>query len=269
MTNPSKGKRCARHTIYGALSFLEKTKCTTRSFSLYNANGFDTKGISMARQPNLEPFGFRPDTDQTVRATMSEGKWMSLNEAVAATGLSEKTIRRYIKRNLVKYRRLGKQSNSPLQIWVTPELQTLSSVDPLSLDDMADVFEVESEDLEDQGTTEAEAAPHLEASNEINAIVRTIAEQFAQKLDEQKELLYELKQELHDKDIQLRLLPDLQKKLEEGERMSSFETAALKTQVEALQAENEELKRIAAETQARTESESKKSWWKKWLLPVD
>lgn len=49
-------------------------------------------------------------------------QWMSLQDAAIATGMSMITLRRYIKRRQLKWRRLGKSTNSKIEILVTTDL---------------------------------------------------------------------------------------------------------------------------------------------------
>ena len=91
---------------------------------------------------------------------------------------------------------------------------------------------------------------------------KSIAEQFGNKLDEHKEVIFQLRHELQEKETQLRLLPDLQKKLEEEEKLKDFETTALRKQIEELNKENAILKE-AAELQTKAASKKKSAW--SWL----
>lgn len=207
-------------------------------------------------------------TDQTVQTDGQQGKWMLLPDASEATGLSEKTLRRYIKKNLLKSRRLGKSVNSPLQVWITPSTTKDVQDDAAGAEDIVDVLDADTDDIDGQVEN---FAPHAAAGSAhdvttgaaaVDSIVRAIADQFAAKLDEHKELIFELRNELHDKERQLRLLPDMQKKLEEAEKVSSFENQALQKQIEELKLEAERL-RQEAETakQALEQAKQPKGNW--------
>lgn len=66
---------------------------------------------------------------------------------------------------------------------------------------------------------------------------------FLEKLEEKDQLIGEMRTELSDKDRQLKLLPDLEKKAEEERKaaeLRALESAALQKQIEAMQAEKEE-----------------------------
>jgi len=204
--------------------------------------------------------------DQTVQTTITEGKWVSLQEAAESTGLSEKTLRRYTKRGLVKSRRLGKLANSPIQIWMNTQLTALADMERTSIDGVDEVFEAQEveEELEENPSLENEdvQTPKIEMTD----VIKTIASEFAQRLDQHKEEIFELRKELHEKDMQLRLLPDLQKQAEDREKIAFFEKESLRKQVEELQAENERLRQQNVDSSPNSENKEI-SWWKKLFLP--
>lgn len=83
------------------------------------------------------------------------------------------------------------------------------------------------------------------------------------KIDEQAQLLSEKERLLEEKEIQLKLIPDLQKQLEnkdESSKVTYFENQALKKQVDLLQNEKETTERVARITRSilsEVENESK------------
>jgi DNA-binding transcriptional MerR regulator len=204
--------------------------------------------------------------DQTVQTTITEGKWASLQEAAESTGLSEKTLRRYTKRGLVKSRRLGKLANSPIQIWMNTQLTALADMERTSIEGVDEVFEAQEveEELEEKPSLENGEAQSPKF--EMTDVIKTIASEFAQRLDQHKEEIFELRKELHEKGMQLRLLPDLQKQAEDREKLASFEKESLRKQVEELQVENERLRQQNLDSSAKLESKEI-SWWKKLFLP--
>ncbi len=216
--------------------------------------------------------------DQVVQTKVEDGQWMLLNEAQAATGLSEKTLRRYIKRGTLKFRKLGKQTNSPFQIWVTASLKVEETT---SAEDVPEFFDFSDEEtdgpVEPQEDSQTAAEPEEKSEQtesraetnigiELDRVVRTIAHQFSEKLDQQKEVIFELRQELTEKEIQLRLLPDLQKQLEDKEKLADFQTKALEKQVEQLIDANN-LLRDEAERAKLALEQAEQPWWKKLLSP--
>lgn len=217
----------------------------------------------LSSQPNLAAHTRAFAGDQIVQTSPVTGEWMSLQSAIAVTGRSEKTLRRYIKKGELKSKRTGKLVNSPLLVWI----------DANSFKDMGDeedgtseIFDAEPE-IEDAVTVDqsdnfapgqsAQAEPRIMDAG-LETIIKAITEQFVQKLDEHKDLIMELRTELHEKDRQIRLLPDLQKQLaarEAQEKSTEFEKVALEKQIEALKQENDQLK------QKVEGASQKKSWW--------
>ncbi len=234
----------------------------------------------MSKQPNATSTGQQLVDDQTVQTKVEEGKWMFLQEATDATGLSEKTLRRYIKRNAVKSRRLGKQTNSPFQLWITSDILKEVSEDQYAVEGIQEVFDADTNDVdqnelldevagttqEDFSTQSIERRDGRDIGLELDRVIKTIAQQFAEKLDQQTEVIHELKHELTEKETQLRLLPDLQKQLEEKEKLADFQTKALEKHVEELNKENERLREEAETSRAALElAQQKQPWWKKWV----
>src|SRR5262249_55122587 len=66
-----------------------------------------------------------------------------------------------------------------------------------------------------------------------------------------------MRKELHEKDTQLRLLPDLKRQMEEKEKEAHIKAAALEKQIELLQADFEHQGRVVDELKAEKESHSK------------
>lgn len=208
----------------------------------------------MAKMPSL--------SDHPVQTSAQEGSWMLLQDAVQATGVSEKTLRRYVKKKVLQSKRMGKLANSPLQVWITPEFAKNINDDIPEEQDELDVVDAEAESIENEYTEEdfsTSEKPQLNPSLEVEQIIKSIAEQFGNKLDEHKEVIFQLRHELQEKETQLRLLPDLQKKLEEEEKLKDFETTALRKQIEELNKENADLKE-AAEQLRKTALEKKSLW---------
>jgi hypothetical protein len=203
---------------------------------------------------NLSIQNFAPD--QVAQAPTQDGEWMFLQRASEVTGLHEKTLRRYIKKKVLKWKRLGKQTNSPLQVWITPEVLHTVEAETSLAEEVQDV--VDDEEPLDSSPV-AGNQQNIGLDSNIERVLKILAQQFADKLDEQKQLIFEMRGELVEKEKQLMLLPDLQKKMEETEKLSEFERSALQKQVEELRQENEKL-RAEAEM-----SKSKKGWWG-WFL---
>jgi hypothetical protein len=207
---------------------------------------------------------------------VEEGNWMFLSEAAAAVGLSEKTLRRYIKGKRVtfKSRRLGKMTNSPIQVWIPSDMLSApnsfagetkeieSDVIDFAADDTEPIEQI-SQVLDETEDQAEETSPiNVDVHVEIERFVHTMTNQFVEKLDQQKSIITELRYELMEKDRQLKLLPDFEKEVEETIRMKSFETSALQKQVDELNAQNEALRQ---ELQNRL-PQPKPPWWKAFFL---
>lgn len=227
---------------------------------------------SLSSQSNLAAQSRAFRADQVVQTSPVTGQWMSLQDATTATGLSEKTLRRYIKKGEVKSKRLGKLVNSPLQLWIVPEaFKDMGEED----DAITEIFEAETEiedaqaiEQSDNFSQQENFAPAGTGGQEValEVALKIITEQFSQHLGEHKSVMLELQRELKEKDIQLRLLPDLQKQLRDREALEKsveFEKTALEKQIEALKQENDQLKQQVDSVK----TPEKKSWWSLLFSP--
>lgn len=64
----------------------------------------------------------QPAVDFSVPPAAADGQWLTLQAASDATGFAEATLRRYIKRRKIKFRRLGRSINSKIEVWITPDM---------------------------------------------------------------------------------------------------------------------------------------------------
>jgi len=219
------------------------------------------------------------------QTTSASGKWLFFNEATVATNKSEKTLKRYIKKGDLKWRRLGKQVNSPVQIWITAEfLATIRGESEQKLDDL-EIFEVEPQEVDGWPESESDettpAPDSSSAEDPYQRMIKTLVGEFAVQLDRQREAVDELRKELQDKNTQLRLLPDLQRQAElerksaEQERktaeLKELEIIALKQQIAAIEQEkDQQLQTVKEQIEILSQqinSAQKVSWFKKWFLP--
>lgn len=216
-----------------------------------------------------------------------DGSWMFFPEAMSVTGLSERSLRRYMQLKQIKYRKLGKSANARVQLWITNEHRHLKSKDTAEDRINADTIELAATDfVTDESWEEVEEVPqgperksHSDISSEIETILRAITQQFTEKLDEHKDMIVELRHQLAEKETQLKLLPDLEKiarDKEEAAKLKEFESEALKKQVQLLEQAKEESEESAKAAEAakaalqvdvealKKELEQlKKPWWKK------
>jgi len=86
-----------------------------------------------------------------------------------------------------------------------------------------------------------------------DVIAEKVVRPLMEKIESQQEVIFEQRQELSEKDRQLRLLPDLQKQAEDRAK-----------QLELEHVEKEALKKQVAAMQEQLQL-SQKPWWKKWF----
>jgi len=225
--------------------------------------------------------GSLPPQDKTNKP--SAGQWMYLQEAASATELSEKTLRRNIKKGILKARR-GKAVNAKMQVFITPELlgklqepvqeeheddSCLDNVqiEEYTVEEMSDVPEESTSHQQDFSPNQTKSIPDMET---MKAFIGELMNPLVKRVEEQAVVLQEQERIIEEQKTQLRLLPDLQSK-EENERkareLAELELVALKKQVEALQKEKEELgttAQKAAELEKEIET-LKAPWWKRWF----
>lgn len=84
--------------------------------------------------------------DVTSKVPAAAGNWMTLQAASTATGLSLATLRRYIKKRIVKGRRLGKTSNAKVEVFVTPEFLNAGEAGRIAVEGLEEVLDASIED---------------------------------------------------------------------------------------------------------------------------
>lgn len=236
--------------------------------------------------------GEHSTADQTVQTNLVvEGTWMSLKEASDHTGLSEKTLRRYAKRKVLKTRRVGKTANAKIQILVNDSLRNFENED-----DAVSAEEVTFE--EDELATEAESLDFTPEENaqalpnkaQLQDLVQELLGPLLSRVEQQAVQLSEKDKIIVEQSRQLRLIPDFQKQAREREqdaKLKEFEAEALKKQLAALEESKIAAESLATEAQKRVVdlesttstvhkeieelraqiTQLRKPWWKKWLLP--
>ncbi len=176
---------------------------------------------------------------------MQKHPMLSVKEAAAALGCDERWIREKLNLGLMK----GEKRNIGLkEKWFVykgeidaalakKSGQALGKPPPQA--DETTYFGVEpesetidAEEVHDNSDTEASGV----STPTLEDVVRVIANQFAERLDQQKEFNFRLQRELEEKDRQLRLLPDLQRQAAEVQN-KELEMAALRKQVAAMEVE--------------------------------
>lgn len=115
------------------------------------------------------------------------GRWLSLQKASNATGLSMATLRRYIKRKKIESRRLGKTTNAKVQVYITADMLLESGkVDRISTEGMEEILSPETSDLDDDDNDESDIVEDNEG------ITADTLDWFKQQVEEKDELLQKL-----------------------------------------------------------------------------
>lgn len=217
---------------------------------------------------------------QTVQAKTEPGQWMFIADAVQATGLSEKTLRRYLKKKLIRGRRLGKAANAKLQFFITEDLlRSKGFVDWAEAEEIAEDGEDDSEESIVEDFSPEEPKENIGHADQIRTIIEECVRPLITRIEEQALLIASKDALIEDQSRQLLLLPDFEKVArdkEEAAKLKEFESEALKKQVQLLEQAKEESVESAKASEAaklalqvdlealKKELEQvKKPWWKK------
>lgn len=156
------------------------------------------------------------------------GRWLSLQKASNATGLSMATLRRYIKRKKIESRRLGKTTNAKVQVYITADMLLESGkVDRISTEGMEEILSPETSDLDDDDNDESDIVEDNEG------ITADTLDWFKQQVEEKDELLQKLTLE---KD---KVIEELRMQLQAASYRNGY--------LEALKEHNEEKVRLLTE----------------------
>lgn len=199
-----------------------------------------------------------------VQTDIQEGQWLSLKEAAEKTGLSQKTLRRYVKKKTLRTRRLGKSTNSPIQVLLTDDLldmnqtveQEVIEEATVELDDSEDVtFDEEEEESDLNFSPESKQEQFDIQRDAFRVAIDECLKPLISRIEEQSAIIM-------DKERQLKLLPDLEKQArekEEAANLKAFENEALKKQLELLREEKESAEKIAQLSESVAKEREQKS----------
>lgn len=176
---------------------------------------------------------------------MQKHPMLSVKEAAAALGCDERWIREKLNQGQLK----GEKRNIGLkEKWfvyrgeIDAALAKRIGAKPLSpssYESDSVYFDASPEEAIDVELESAATAEGTTITPGLEEVVRVIANQFAERLDQQKELNFRMQRELEDKERQLRLIPDLQKQLAQAQN-KELELVAVRKQVQALEEERRE-----------------------------
>jgi len=211
---------------------------------------------------------------------MQKHPMVSVKEAAAALGCDERWVREKLNQGQLKGE---KKTIGMKEKWFVykGEIDAAvakrgNSVTPEAIDQQ--YFGV-ADEVVDAVEANQDQSNELPANASITEIVRAIANEFADKLNEEKRVNLVLQSELEQKDRQLRLLPDLQKQAEDEHKaaeMQALEVEALKKQIAAMEEQRQDLEaragqasELASDLQALKSKveELQKPWWRKLFEP--
>ncbi len=185
------------------------------------------------------------------QAMSAEGQWMALQEASLATKLSMATLRRYIKRKRLKWRREGKTTNSKVQVWITPDLMDDPDADRMSTDGFDDILNPDVDAL----TPEDFVLGEIEDSDQVDQANRETLQWLREKLDDRESKIENLTQKLMESQAKhMDVVQNLNNQLMNANYRNGY--------LESVQANQEQAIKLLTDTQAT------KSWWSKltsWL----
>ena len=185
------------------------------------------------------------------QALPAEGQWLALQEASIATKLSMATLRRYIKRKRLKWRREGKTTNSKVQVWITQDLIDGPDENCMSTDGFDDILNSESDTL----TPDELILGEIEDADQVDQANRETLQWFREKLDDRESKIEELTRKLMEAQAKhMDVVQELNHQLMNANYRNGY--------LESAQAKHEETIKLL------TDSQSKKSWWGKladWL----
>lgn len=217
---------------------------------------------------------------KTEKAAPRADQWLFLQDAAELTGLSEKTLRRNIKKGALKARK-GKTVNAKIQVLISSDflgrVNKEAQVEETDEDTNLDGINIEEVSVEEVTyTTDHEDASDFSPTSEkplmdkelVQSLLNELMGPLLKRVEEQAVVLRDQERTIEDQKTQLRMLPDIQKREEEerqARELAELEKQALLKQVEALQSEQAELK-AAADKTAALEKEltlAKRPWWEK------
>ncbi len=220
-----------------------------------------------------------------------EQQWLYLQDAAELTGVSEKTLRRQIKKGALKAKK-GRAVNAKIQVLITPEITARISKESPS-DDLEDDTSFDGVDIEEvsfEEVTEEPAGASADGVKDFSpdqdekakqdlakfeSMINVVMTPLVKRVEEMAVALREQDRLIEDQKRELRLLPDLQSREQEERKareLAELEKEALHKQIEALKAEQEALKteqielKAVAEKTAELEKQlalSNRPWWQK------
>ena len=185
-------------------------------------------------------------------------RYLSVDETAEILRTTDRTVRRMLNDGRLAGSQYMDKGKLVWRVHATKEiLQKLESAfkaDGISLEAI-DAEEVEAEAALDSATPEQaenwQEAARSHAAGAVDEFWNQIASKFMERLEVKDQMIGEMRKELAEKERQLRLLPDLEKRAEEERKateLKELEAEALRKQISSMQedqnAKAEELQRL-------------------------
>lgn len=196
-------------------------------------------------------------------ALPQEQPMLTVKEAAEILGVDPRTIREKL---LTKQVRGEKRLHGLKEKWYVNK----ADIDALAQDQYERSAELHEQrvttddieplfDAEDTTTSDAVEVDEVRDSkqpdnSQLEMLIGAMTKQFSEELSQHKEIVFELKKDLEEKERQLKLLPDLEKQARERQQaaeLKEFENQALKKQLELI----EEEKRLKEEEYSLSKEE--------------
>lgn len=210
---------------------------------------------------------------------MQKHPMVSVKEAAAALGCDERWVREKLNQGQLKGE---KKTIGMKEKWfvykgeIDAALAKRGQAATVLQPDNKQYFGVDEEVIDVVEDEAQDSRSSHQAS--LEEVIRLIANQFAEKLEDEKLVKLQLQKELEEKERQLRLLPDLQKQAEQERKAAeirALEIEALSKQIAALEEERhatesklEKVESLESQVSALNEQlrQLQKPWWKKWFM---
>lgn len=169
---------------------------------------------------------------------------LSVKETAQVLGISVRTVQYRLQQGSLKGMRTANQYGvKEWRVWPNKEiLERLGGGKPLeeysSELGSREFMGGDSSAVVDCEEIEQDEVTVGDFESPIRTVIRELTQQFAEQLGREREIVLQLKQDLEDKDRQLKLLPDLEKQAEDRRReteLKELEAIALRKQIAALQ----------------------------------
>ncbi len=205
-------------------------------------------------------------------------RYLSVEETAELLGTTDRTVRRMLNSGRLSGSQHLDKGKMVWRVHATKDIiqkleGSYAASNLISDDAEVDLLDAEIDDSNDTEvnnprTREWTAEAHTKASSAVDEFWNQISDRFIEKLEAKDQLIGQMQNKIEEKDRQLRLLPDFEKRAEDERKASELkelEVIALKKHLELLEASKEtEIQNLKTELEALKSIPKKpESWWKK------